>query len=120
LVWGRNINKSQKKNYYETYSYKLLFNKSDIHLLINASNELNNESEKDIKLKSEAAFNLNLLDIKIDVDGEILYKVLIDKNEINTPLILKRGKNLNKYQNLIVLSTLKDNKKTELFKFELN
>jgi hypothetical protein len=43
LVWGRNINKSQKKNYYETYSYKLLFNKSDIHLLINASNELNND-----------------------------------------------------------------------------
>ena len=120
LVWGRNINKSQKKNYYETYSYKLLFNKSDIHLLINASNELNNDINKEIKLTGDAAFNLNLFDVKIKNNGEIQYKILIDQNNINTPLILKRGKYLNKFHNLIVLSTLKKNKKTELFKFELN
>jgi uncharacterized protein YktA (UPF0223 family) len=114
LKWARNINKNETGT--KNTSYTSITIGEDSYFFINCSDEIKNLSADRISFKQNKPKNSNLYMIKIDENGELDYKKLIDDKESKVYYKVNNG-NVN-FNDQTVILIGKKRKKSRILKLE--
>ncbi len=91
MKWARNINKTEVTKGDAAYASYSIFGKGkDTYLFINSGENPQKLSNERIMFKQGYSRNPNMFVIKIDQEGGLSYKKLIDDKEVRLPIMVSR------------------------------
>ena len=91
MAWARNINKSEVTQGDASYaSYAAYGNGNDMYFFINSGENPQKMSKERIIFKQGFSRNPNMFVIKVDANGELSYKKLIDDKDVRLPIMVSR------------------------------
>lgn len=120
LLWARSIDKQQKQNYNQTHSYKSMYANGSVYFFINAKKNAKLTPNNNIKLKSQSAKSLDLYAVSLDEKGVLASNVLINNKDMEMPFLVKTGKFISGYNEIILFGSNKSSKSFELLKININ
>lgn len=91
MVWARNINKSEVTQGDASYaSYSAYGKENDLYFFINSGENPQTMSKERIIFKQGFSHNPNMFVIKVDADGELSHKKLVDDKDVRLPIMVSR------------------------------
>jgi sensor domain CHASE-containing protein len=91
MEWARNINKAEVTQGDASYaSYTAYGYRDDMYFFINSGENPQRMSKERILFKQGYSHNPNMFVIKVDGDGDLLYKKLVDYKELRLPIMVSR------------------------------
>lgn len=91
MIWARNINKTEITQGDEAYASYSAYNKgSDLYFFINSGENPQQLSKDRIIFKQGFSRNPNMFVIKLDGNGDLSYRKLIDDKEVRLPIMVSR------------------------------
>ena len=91
MLWARNINKSEVTQGDASYaSYSAHTDGNDMYFFINSGENPQKMSKERIMFKQGYSRNPNMFVIKVDADGVLTYKKLVDDKDVRLPIMVSR------------------------------
>lgn len=91
MEWARNINKAEVTQGDASYaSYSAYGDGNDMFFFINSGENPQKMSNERIIFKQGYSHNPNMFVIKVDINGELSYKKLVDDKEVRLPIMVSR------------------------------
>ena len=91
MSWARNINKAEVTQGDASYaSYAAHGDGDNMYFFINSGENPQKMSKERIIFKQGYSRNPNMFVIKVDVDGELSYKKLVDDKDVRLPIMVSR------------------------------
>ena len=91
MTWARNINKSEITQGDASYaSYAAYGHNNTMYFFINSGENPQKISKQRILFKQGYSRNPNMFVIKVDTEGELSYKKLVDDKELRLPIMVSR------------------------------
>lgn len=118
LTWARNINKKQWTTGSSRHlSFTALTKGNDTYIFVNTGEKPKELSKGRLEFTQKSTSNSNLTGIKLDTDGNLDYKELLDDKQNEVPFMVRDGV-INKQKGIIYFLGENDSKK-QLLKVSL-